>query len=94
MESTDLGKVAYAAYGKATNFRDPNGNPLPVWDVLPGKWKEAFAATAEAVLNADGAARATLEAPVVDVLPFEEITWHKRITPEQRPVPIPSDMRR
>ena len=44
-----LARIAYAAYGKTTDFKNFQGNPMPEFSVLPDKIKEAWLAACEAV---------------------------------------------
>lgn len=47
-----LAKIAYAAYGKTTDYKNYQGLPMPSWDELPvmikTAWMEATAAVVEA----------------------------------------------
>lgn len=49
MEPTDFKKnarEAYAAYGKVTDFKNYQGLPMPTFDELPEKIREAWIAAA------------------------------------------------
>lgn len=51
-ENKDLLKLAmkgYESYGKVTNFKNYQGLPMPTWDALPEKIKEAWMAAASAI---------------------------------------------
>jgi hypothetical protein len=44
-------KVAYRAYGATTNFKNFQGNDMPLFDDLPEQIKEAWVAAATAVME-------------------------------------------
>lgn len=46
------GQVAYDAYGRVTDRKNYQGLPMPGWQELPPKIKEAWEAAAEAVSHA------------------------------------------
>jgi hypothetical protein len=39
-------RLAYTAYGKVTDFKNFQGNPMPAFDELPEKIREAWIAAA------------------------------------------------
>jgi hypothetical protein len=47
----DLAKAAYHAYGKTTDFKNYQGNPMPAWDDLPPKIQEAWVNASKAILK-------------------------------------------
>jgi hypothetical protein len=49
MGQHELAQVAYVAYGKATEFKNFRGEPMPSYADLPEKIKEAWVAAANAV---------------------------------------------
>ena len=49
MDTIDLAKIAYAAYGGTTNHLNFRGEPMPSWENLPLKIQEAWMAAANAV---------------------------------------------
>jgi hypothetical protein len=51
MSTQGLGKLSYTAYGKVTDFKNFQGDPMPAWDDLPAKIREAWQAAAEAALK-------------------------------------------
>lgn len=71
MDILELARILYNAVGKATDFRSPLGDPLPRWDVLPEPMKQAWAAGAQAVLNANNTPLAVPAGAESDVLPFQ-----------------------
>ena len=48
-KTLDLAKVAYHAYGAVTDHKNYQGLPMPTWEQLPEKIKEAWCAAAGAV---------------------------------------------
>lgn len=40
--SVERAKAAYRAYGQTTDFKNFQGNPMPEWDALPEKIREAW----------------------------------------------------
>jgi hypothetical protein len=46
-----MAKLAYAAYGKTTDFKNYQGNPMPSWDALGDTIQGAWVAAANAVNN-------------------------------------------
>ncbi len=46
-----MAKLAYAAYGQTTDFKNFLGNPMPAWDELGDKIQGAWVAAANAVNN-------------------------------------------
>ena len=51
MESHEimLAREAYKAYGAVTDFKNFQGNPMPEWDDLPQKIRDAWVAAAAKV---------------------------------------------
>lgn len=49
MDQYRLARLAYAAYGKTTDFKNFQGNPMPEFDNLPEKIKEAWSAACTSV---------------------------------------------
>ena len=47
--SSDYAQLAYAAYGAATSYRNYQGLPMPNWDDLTERIRQAWVAAAEAV---------------------------------------------
>lgn len=48
-ELTAFAKIAYHAYGKVTDFKNFQGNPMPLWVELPKKIQQAWKAAVQAV---------------------------------------------
>jgi hypothetical protein len=48
----EYAKIAYAAYGAETDYKNYQGLPMPTWDELPDKIKLAWIAAATAVYQA------------------------------------------
>lgn len=46
---TERAIKAYEAYGKVTDFKNYQGLPMPTWDALPPKIKEAWVAATDCV---------------------------------------------
>ena len=46
-----MAKIAYAAYGETTGFKNFQGNPMPAWEQLGEPIQKAWIAAAEAVNN-------------------------------------------
>lgn len=69
MDELELGQVAFHAFGRATDYRGVLGEPLPRWEVLPAKLQQAFAACAQAVLDANGTPLVVPPADADSVLP-------------------------
>lgn len=46
----ELAKQAYTAYGTVTDFKNYQGLPMPEWDALPEKIKEAWQAAATSLV--------------------------------------------
>ena len=46
------GQTAYAAYGEVTGGKNYQGLPMPEWSALPGRIREAWENSAEAVIRA------------------------------------------
>jgi hypothetical protein len=44
-----MAKIAYAAYGQTTGFKNFQGNPMPNWDDLPDTIQGAWVAASNAV---------------------------------------------
>lgn len=57
-ENINRAMAAYAAYGKTTDFKNFQGNPMPAWADLPDKIREAW-------VNASDAAARHHESPAV-----------------------------
>jgi hypothetical protein len=53
MPDENLGRLAYKAYGGVTDFKNFQGDPMPEWDALPAKIREAWQAAAEAALKSE-----------------------------------------
>ena len=51
-ELTPLARIAYQAYGETTDFKNFRGEPMPEWDDLPEKIRQAWEAAAAAVQEA------------------------------------------
>lgn len=51
-ELTRLAEIAYRAYGETTDFKNFRGEPMPEWDDLPEKIRQAWTAAAGAVKEA------------------------------------------
>lgn len=58
MTKLQLSKLAYAAYGAVTDFKNYQGLPMPEWDNLPPKiqeaWQAAVSVVSDSVLNVKG----------------------------------------
>jgi hypothetical protein len=52
MDERELALIAYTAYGRVTDFKNFQGNPMPKWDELPEKIQGAWIASVQAVLIA------------------------------------------
>ncbi len=48
----DLARIAYAAYGQTTDFKNYQGLPMPAYDDLTDKIKSAWEAAVTAVADA------------------------------------------
>lgn len=48
-DQIELAKLAYAAYGQTTNFKNFLGNPMPGWDDLGDRIQAAWVSAANAV---------------------------------------------
>ena len=48
----ELARIAYAAYGKTTDFKNYQGLPMPEYDELTDKIKQAWQASVTAVCEA------------------------------------------
>lgn len=46
-----MAKLAYAAYGQSTDFKNYQGNPMPGWDDLGEPIQAAWEAAADAVAS-------------------------------------------
>lgn len=46
-----MAKLAYAAYGQTTDFKNFQGNPMPAWDDLGDPIRRAWTAAAAAVAS-------------------------------------------
>jgi hypothetical protein len=46
---TDLGRVAYAAYGRSTNYLNVRGEDMPAWGDLGERVQTAWISAASAV---------------------------------------------
>lgn len=46
---TDLGKVAYDAYGEARGWKVVGGAPMPTWEEQSQELRDAWSAAAQAV---------------------------------------------
>jgi hypothetical protein len=53
MESQELkiARIAYQAYGKATDFKNYQGLPMPEFENLPEQIQQAWIAATQAVVN-------------------------------------------
>lgn len=51
MDRERLARIAYSAYEAVTNFKNYQGNPMPEFDALPEKIKEAWVVACEAVVH-------------------------------------------
>lgn len=51
MQNQTLGEIAYQAYGKTTDFKNFMGNPMPKWEELTDKIREAWGNAAEAIYS-------------------------------------------
>lgn len=47
----ETAQKAYHAYGSVTDFKNFRGDPMPEWNALPEKIKEAWVAATEAVVK-------------------------------------------
>ena len=56
-----LAEDAYLAYGKTTDFKNFQGNPMPEWKDLPEKIREAWYAAADSVFQGLEAAEKILK---------------------------------
>lgn len=57
MKTEELAKIAYQAYGSVTDFKNYQGLPMPAWEDLTEKIREAWKAAVLAALNAVEEAR-------------------------------------
>lgn len=53
-------RIAYTAYGRKTGFRNFQGGPMPLFDDLPVKIREAWIAAAGVIWDLATTGRATL----------------------------------
>jgi hypothetical protein len=53
-------RLAYTAYGRVTGFKNFQGNPMPVFDDLPERIREAWVAAAGVVWDLATTGRATI----------------------------------
>jgi hypothetical protein len=51
-EIETLARGAYDAYGAVTDHKNYQGLPMPTWDALPDKIRQAWLAAAQHVRNA------------------------------------------
>lgn len=51
MDKYRLGQIAYNAYGEVTNFKNFQGNPMPVFDELPEIIQTAWQKAAEKIVE-------------------------------------------
>jgi hypothetical protein len=51
IEREPLAKLAYQAYGKVTDGKNYQGQPMPAWEDLPEEIREAWAAAVTEVLK-------------------------------------------
>lgn len=49
MTPEELAKIAYAAYGRTTDYKNYQGNPMPEWSDLTDKIREAWISASDAV---------------------------------------------
>ena len=52
VDSEQLARLGYQAYGKTTDFKNYQGLPMPEWDQLPPRIREAWHAAALAIASA------------------------------------------
>jgi hypothetical protein len=53
-------RIAYTAYGRVTGFKNFRGDPMPRFDALPPKIREAWIAAAGTVWNLATTGHATI----------------------------------
>jgi hypothetical protein len=51
MDSYNIARVAYAAYGDTVDHKNFRGDPMPEWDDLPPRIQDAWRAAANAALE-------------------------------------------
>jgi hypothetical protein len=51
LDSVTPGETAYKAYGQVTGGLNYQGQPMPEWDALPLKIRQAWEAAAEAAVR-------------------------------------------
>lgn len=52
MSPDELGRIAYAAYGATTDYKNYRGEPMPQWDDLPTVIRRAWGAAGTAIIMA------------------------------------------
>jgi hypothetical protein len=53
-------RIAYTAYGRKTDFKNFRGDPMPAFDELPEKIREAWTAAAGVIWDLATTGRATI----------------------------------
>ena len=53
-------RIAYTAYGRITDFKNFQGNPMPVFDDLPEQIRKAWESAAGVIWDLATTGRATL----------------------------------
>lgn len=53
-------RIAYTAYGKVTDFKNFQGDPMPLFDELPEKIRDAWVASAGVIWDLATTGRATI----------------------------------
>ena len=54
------GRIAYIAYGRVTNFKNFQGNPMPEFDALPENIREAWIVSANVIWDLATTGKATI----------------------------------
>jgi hypothetical protein len=53
-------RIAYTAYGRVTDFKNFQGNPMPMFDDLPDRIKEAWISAAGTIWDLATTGKATI----------------------------------
>lgn len=54
IDLTEAAKIAYSAYGKTTDYKNYQGNPMPKFEDLPEAIRNAWINASAAVLSIEG----------------------------------------
>lgn len=73
MTFIEYAQLAYAAYGKVTDFKNYQGLPMPKWEELPPKIQEAWVAAAREIVTL------AITQPLHWIKPANSILAHKMV---------------